>query len=191
MEGIRVDVVEAIAQRRSVKVFEPVAVPRETIERLLELAVLAPNHRMTEPWGFFVLGEETRERYGHVRARFKTAQIVDSDKAVRKRERILADTVAIPAVIAVSSYLDDDPVTREEDYAAVFMAIENILLAAQSFGLGSKVHTGRILEDDELRTALDVPRQHRLVAMLHLGIPRELPALKPRRPAAEVTRWLP
>ncbi|HWV58173.1 MAG TPA: nitroreductase [Longimicrobiales bacterium] len=185
------DVIEAIARRRSVKEYEPEPVPRETIERLLELAILAPNHRMTEPWGFFVLGDAAKERYGHVRARFKTLEVADGEKAQRKRARILEETVAIPAILAVSSYLDDDPVTREEDYAAVFMAIQNILLAAQAFGLGAKIHTGRILEDDELRAALDVPREHRLVAILHLGKPRELPALKPRRPASEVTHWLP
>lgn len=191
MEERRVHVIEAIEQRRSIKVFEPVEVPRETIERILGLAVLAPNHGMTEPWGFYVLGKETRERYGHVRARVKTAQIEDPEKAARKREKTIEETNAIPVVIAVSSHLADDPVTREEDYAAVFMAIENILLAASAFGLGGKVHTGRILEDDELRTAVGVPRDHRLVAILHLGIPREVPRMKPRRPAAEVTRWLP
>lgn len=186
-----VDVVEAIRNRRSVKEFEPEPVRPEDLAALLELAVLAPNHGLTQPWRFYVLGEETKARYGRVRARFKTSGILDEARAARKRDEVVQSTLAVPVVLGVSSYLADDPVTREEDYAAVFMAIQNILLAAPTYGLAGKIHTGRILEDDELRAALEVPREHRLVALVHMGRPREVPAMKARRPAAELTIWLP
>jgi hypothetical protein len=31
---------------------------------LRDAAILAPNHRLTEPWRFYVLGPEAREAYG-------------------------------------------------------------------------------------------------------------------------------
>ena len=53
---------EAIRGRRTHKVFESEPVPREVVEQLLELARWAPNHFVTEPWRFRVLGPETFER---------------------------------------------------------------------------------------------------------------------------------
>ena len=58
------DVLEAIDTRRSIKEFTGRPVTREEIERLLEAAVQSPNHRMTEPWRFYVLGREARRAYG-------------------------------------------------------------------------------------------------------------------------------
>ncbi|HET6947296.1 MAG TPA: nitroreductase family protein, partial [bacterium] len=49
------DVLEAIRTRRSIPQFKPDAIPRTVIEELLEAAVWTPNHRLTEPWQFFVL----------------------------------------------------------------------------------------------------------------------------------------
>ena len=58
------DVFEAIAERRSVKEFTARELEREEIESLLEAVVWAPNHRLTEPWRFYVLGPDARRAYG-------------------------------------------------------------------------------------------------------------------------------
>ena len=56
------DVDEAIRSRRTLKDYRDEPVPPETVRELLELAVLAPNHHLTEPWRFRVIGKETFER---------------------------------------------------------------------------------------------------------------------------------
>jgi nitroreductase len=50
------DVEEAIRSRRTHKAFAPEPVPRELLDELLELARWAPNHHLTNPWRFRVLG---------------------------------------------------------------------------------------------------------------------------------------
>ena len=55
---------EAIRQRRSIKRFTGRAVTREEIEAILAAATMAPNHRLTQPWRFYVLGPEARHAYG-------------------------------------------------------------------------------------------------------------------------------
>jgi nitroreductase len=185
------DVFEAIRERRSIKRFLARPVGRAEIERVLEAAVLAPNHRLTQPWGFVVLGPEAKRRYAETRARLKTGGVEAAGKAEEKRARIIEETLEIPQVIAVTSFVDADPVTREEDYAATWMAIQNLLLAATALGLGTKVVTGDVIGDDEMRAALGVARDHRIVAFIHMGVAAEVPAPKRRIPAAEKTRWLP
>ena len=58
------NVSDAIARRRSIKKFQDLPVPREAIEAALQAATLAPNHRSTQPWRFYVLGPESRRAYG-------------------------------------------------------------------------------------------------------------------------------
>jgi nitroreductase len=57
-----VDVEEAIRTRRTHKAYGADPVPRETLDELLELARWAPNHNLTNPWRFRVLGPESLAR---------------------------------------------------------------------------------------------------------------------------------
>lgn len=185
------DVLEAIQTRRSIKVFTDRPITREEIESLLEAAVLAPNHRLTEPWGFLVLGERAKRAYATVLAGRKARRAADAEAAAAVHERVVRKTVAVPAIIAVTMRLAEDPEVREEDYAATYMAVQNLLLAATARGLGTHVKTGAVMEDPEFRTALDVPSDQRVVALVFVGVPAEVPARKARTPATERTRWLP
>lgn len=185
------DVFDAIRGRRSIKRFAPRVLGREEIERLLDGAVLAPNHKMTEPWGFLVLGAETKREYAEARARQKVAKVTGNTARAAVRGKVVDETMAVPAVIAVTSYLAEDPLVREEDFAATYMAIENLLIAATASGLGTHLRTGKLLDDAELRAALGVGRGERLIAIIYLGEPADMPAAKRRAPAAQKTRWLP
>jgi nitroreductase len=182
---------DAIENRRSIKKFTPRAVTRAELEALLDAAILAPNHGMTQPWGFIVMGEEARRAYGDVLGARRAARIEDPEAAATVRERSVRGMVETPAIIAVTMNLDDDPETREEDYAATFMAIQNMTLAAVANGLGTQIKTGAVMEDPRLREALGVPEGRRIVALVFVGEHAEVPAPKARTPAAEKTTWLP
>src|SRR5690606_4290161 len=114
--GREMDVFEAIERRRSIKRFSPGPVSREEIERLLDAAVRAPNHRMTEPWGFIVLGPEARRQYADLRARSKAADVADPAQAEAIAAKVREETEAVPAMIAVTCLLAEDAMQREEDY---------------------------------------------------------------------------
>jgi len=184
------DVTEAIAARRSIKRFTDRAVAREEIERLLDAAVLAPNHRMTEPWHFYILGEASRRRYGEVLGGRKARKVVDPEAADAVRRKVADENAALPAVIAVAIRQDENPEIREEDYAAAMMAVQNILLVATSMGLGTHVKTGAVMDDPGARAAVGVPGDERIVALINLGEPADVPAPKPRTGARERTVWV-
>jgi nitroreductase len=185
------NVTDAIAQRRSIKKFQDRPVSREDIEALLDAAVLAPNHHLTQPWRFHVLGPAARRNYGLALGDRKARKLTDPVQAEAVREKTAAEYVAFPALIAVAMTVHESPETREEDYAAVMQAVSYLMLAAVERGLGTHVRTGAVLEDPVARAAIGAKEGERVVALLSVGVPAEVPEPKARRGSAEVTTWAP
>ena len=126
-----------------------------------------------------------------VLGRRKGAKVEDPTVADTIARKIEEEYAALPALIGVAMRLDENAADREEDFAATFMAVDNLCLAALDLGLGTHIKTGAVLADPEVRAALEVPAGERLVAIVQVGYPAEQPAPKPRLAAAELTRWLP
>jgi nitroreductase len=163
------DVETAIRSRRTHKAFGPEPLPREELEQLLELANWAPNHHLTVPWRFRVVGPEAL-------ASLKRAA---GPEGAAKLERC-------PTLVVVSAVLDGDPVQDEEDLHATAVAAYIVLLAAHDRGLAGYWRTPALLRDPEGRAAVALPASERAVGLLHLGYPRqERPA--PERPGATTT----
>jgi nitroreductase len=182
---------EAISTRRSVRAFTDRTIARTEIEPLLEAAVQAPNHRLTQPWRFYVLGPEARRAYGAVLGARKAKKVEDPVAAQAIIDKVVGIAGALPAQIAVTMTLADNPEIREEDYAATMMAVQNLLLTARALGLATHLKSGAVMEDPRARAALGIPDVERLVVTIDLGYPAETPDPRPRRAAAEVTTWLP
>jgi nitroreductase len=182
---------DVIQNRRNVKRFTDRAVSRAEIETLLAAATTGPNHRLTEPWRFYVLGPEARAAYGRALGDRKARKIADQEAAARTRETVAAEHRALPAMIVVAVRVDENPEIREEDYAATMMGVENLALTAVSMGLATALKTGAVMEDPAARAAAGVAEGERIVAVVNVGEAAEMPAPKPRRPAAALTTWLP
>ncbi|MGH7580756.1 MAG: nitroreductase family protein, partial [Gemmatimonadales bacterium] len=167
------DAIDAIQRRTSVRRYRSDPVPRETIELLLDCAVRAPNHKLTEPWRFAVVTGDAKTRLAEIRADHRLKRHDDPASAeTRVRvEKVRRETLEVPAVIVVMARVHDDEVTREEDYAAVMMATANLMTAAQSLGLGTYLKTGGVMGDPRLGELIGLPDGYRIVAMLSLGYP--------------------
>lgn len=184
------NVSDAITQRRSIKKFLDRPVAREDIEAILDAAAQAPNHHLTQPWRFHVLGPAARRRYGRALGDRKARKLTDAVQAESVREKTAAEYEAFPALIAVAMTLHENPETREEDYAAVMQAVAYLMLAAVERGLGTHMRTGAVLEDPAARAAIGAREGERVVALLSVGVPAEVPAPKARQGAAEMTAWM-
>ena len=97
----------------------------------------------------------------------------------------------LPAMIVVAIARTDNPEIAEEDYAAAMMAIQNLALAAVDLGLGTHIKTGAVMSDPAARAAAGVGDDERIVAVVNVGEPAEVPPPKPRNPASSCTCWLP
>ena len=168
------DVEEAIRTRRTQKAFGPEPVPRDTLEELFELARWAPNHHLTNPWRFYVLGPAAL-------ARLKQAA---GAEAAAKLDRA-------PTLIAVgAAQSGEDPVRDEEDLLATGCAAFLVLLGAQERGLASYWRTPAVLRTAAGRAALGVPDDVRLIGLLHLGPQRQDQPAPERAPLDDVVSWL-
>jgi nitroreductase len=183
------NVFDAIAGRRSIKKLEARPLGREEIEPLLDAATAAPNHRLTQPWRFYVLGPDARAKYGLALGERKARKLEDPDAARAVREKTSAEYRAFPGMIAVAMVLNENPEIREEDYAAVMMAVQNLMLAAVARGLGTHLRTGAIMDDPAARAAAGLREGERIVATLSVGVPSEQPPAKERHAAAALTTW--
>ena len=182
---------DAINARRSVKRFTDRAVSRDEMEALLAAAVLAPNHRLTQPWRFYVLGPEARYAYGLALGARKARKLDDVAAGAALRETVGAEHRALPGMIAVAVVNSDNPETREEDYAAAMMAVQNIALTAVTLGLGTHIKTGGVMSDPAARAAVGLPGDQRIVAVVNVGVPAEAAPAKKREPASAFTTWVP
>ena len=186
------DTISAIQRRTSVRRFRPDPVPRETIERLLDCAVHAPNHKLTQPWRFTVLTGAARSRLAEIRARHRGKRYADPESAEAKAgaEKVRREALETPAFIVVMCAVNLDELTREEDYASAMMATQNLMIAAQSLGLGTYLRTGGVMRLPELGELVGLADGFRVVGIVSLGFPMESAEPTRRRPAAELTRWV-
>jgi nitroreductase len=168
-----VELEEAIRTRRTHKAYGSEPVDRETLAELLDLGRWAPNHHLTNPWRFRVLGARAR-------ARLKGAA---GPEAAAKLDRA-------PTLVAVSVLRSGDPVADEEDLCAAACAAYIVLLAAHGRGLAGYWRTPEVLRTREGRAALGIPDDEHAIGLLHLGPARQEQRPPDRAPARDVISFL-
>jgi nitroreductase len=187
------ELAEAIESRRSVGRVKQDPVPKELIERILESAVHAPNHKMTEPWRFHVF--VGRGRGELARARAETARLQaeaegeDEEMAAGRISRERKKAFRAPVVIAVISKAGRDEVETLENYAACAAAVQNMQLTAHSLGLGSMWRTGALGYHERMREFFGLGEADAIVAYLYIGYPDTGERPRRRQPASEKTVW--
>jgi nitroreductase len=169
-----VEVEDAIRTRRTHKVYGPEPVPRETLDELFELARWAPNHHLTNPWRFRVLGPEAL-------AGLKKAA---GEEASGKLDRA-------PTLVVASVVVSGDPLQDEEDYAATAVAAYIVLLGAHARGLAGYWRTPAALRTPDGCAAVGVPEGERAVGLLHLGPRRQEKEPPERMPTGDFVTYLP
>ena len=168
------DIETAIRTRRTHKAYAPGQVDRAELEEILDLARWAPNHHLTNPWRFRVVGPRALER-------LKRAA---GPEAAPKLDRA-------PTLVVCSCALrGDDPVEDQENLHATACAAYIVLLAAHARGLAGYWRTPEVLRTPEGREAVGLPDSERFVGLLHLGRGVQEPSAPERLPAEQVVEFL-
>jgi nitroreductase len=167
------EVEEAIRTRRTHKAYRPEPVDPELLREILDLARWAPNHNLTNPWRFRVIGPRALER-------LKEAA---GPEAASKLDRA-------PTLVVVSCALSGDAIQDEEDLHAAACAAYIVLLAAHGRGLATYWRTPGVLRTAEGRAAVGMPADERFVGLLHLGTPVQEQRVPERLPADQVIEFL-
>jgi nitroreductase len=169
-----VELEEAIRGRRTHKAYGPDPIGRELLDRLFDLARWAPNHHLTNPWRFRVLGPESLER-------LKAAA---GPEAAPKLDRA-------PTLVCASVRLSGDPVQDEEDLCAAACAVYVVLLAAHANGLAGYWRTPGVLRTPAGAAAVGMEPDELFVALIHLGEARQEKEPPERLPPTDFVTYLP
>ena len=168
---------QAIRTRRTHKVFGSDPVAPDVLEQLFELARWAPNHHLTNPWRFRVLGPETLARLKEIAETVHPGSAGKLDRA--------------PTLIVASVHREGDSVQQSEDLLAVAVAAYLLLLSAHGRGLAGYWRTVPFLDSSAGREALALDPLELPIGLLHLGAPRQEQRVPERAPVAAFARFLP
>lgn len=177
---------EAIHHRRTIHHYVDAPLPAGALDRIVEAAHQAPNHKLTWPWRFTHVGPKTRRDVVlPLYLRLKCpGDRAPSDSVLAK---LTAKMMNPAELIAVSVVRCDDAFRAREDYAATACAIQNMQLAATAEGLGAKWSSGGVTTHAETYAALGLdPEVEEIVAFVWIGVPHKVPTIS--RPPLEAVR---
>jgi len=182
---------EAIEGRRSIGKVHPEQPTRDMIETILEAATWAPNHRITEPWRFFVLAGDARQTLGDFMGAQNAEKYADDDPN-REIERARGAKKALRAPVVIAVAVEPSPasnVDELEEVAAVAAAAQNMLLAAHAIGLGAMWRSGAIIHDPNVKSWLGLSDRAKLLGFIYVGYPAMTSSRSQRTPATAFTEW--
>lgn len=149
---------------------------RELVEAVLEAATWAPNHHMTEPWRFVVIAGDERKRLGDAMADAVLSMPASPPPSAEVVDRERMRPLAAPVVIAmICSPNHEKGAVFQEELVAGGGALQNLLLAAHSLGLGTKLKTGAYSYSQAVRIFLKMEDSESLISFVYLGFPEGEP----------------
>lgn len=172
---------ERIRSRRTTNMFLKQEVSRDLVLEAIELARWAPNHHLTEPWHFYLLGDDKKAASAEL-----IRTIVTENKSAEMGEHKFKSAQAVPGWLVVTCRKSDDELRGREDYAACCCAVQNILLYLSEAGVASKWTTGLITRDQRFFDLLGIDADEEyVVGLVWFGYPKVLPT-QSRKDVADI-----
>ena len=169
------DIIEVIKSRRTIHRYTNKVVPEELVNQALSLALMAPNHKNTQPWRFVKIGKTTKSSILDIQLKLK--KNLNLEKASRLKEMYTGDL----QLIILGCLRDEDSKVARENYASVVCGVQNISLYLWSQKVGCKWSTGVVTESPELYNLMGWdPLEIEIVGLLWLGEALVIPPVPKR-----------
>ena len=179
------DFAAVLRGRRSIDLFVEGAVGVDTVRAAIEVARWAPNHRLTEPWRFYLLGAATTRAVVDLAVELEVAAKGERAGPVRR-----ARLEAVPGTFVLTSARSDDALLERENYAACCCAAQNLMLYLWLQGIGVKWTTGGITRQQRFYDLLGIDSaKESIVGFFWYGVPKVIPTQR-RRPVEEIVTEL-
>lgn len=172
--------------RRTIDLYLQTPVPRQLVRDAIESATWAPNHHVTEPWHFYLLGDETIERCLDLNEKIVTAKRGAEAGAFKRKS-----WAEKPGWLVVTCRTSEDAARQTEDYGACCAAVQNFCLHLWKAGVGTKWTTGDITRDSRFASLLGIDFANEfVVGLVWYGYPKLTPT-QSRKSLDEVLTDLP
>ncbi len=194
---------DAMYSQRQITRYRPDPVPREAIEQIIDAAIRAPSGGNTQPWHFIAITdrdliEKIGGLYRDLWLGAMGATPPPSENSVYGAARHLANHMPeVPAMILVCAdhskgsapYTPGEPIQRGRYASSVWLAIQNLFLAALALGLGTRITTTHLRDEEKIKEWLSIPEYIETVCLTPLGYPRGRFGPTDRTPASEVSSF--
>lgn len=179
------DLAAVLRARRSIDLFAPDPVDPQILRQAIDVARWAPNHRLTEPWRFYLLGRSTMRAVVDLAVELEIAAKGERAGAARR-----ARLETIPGMLVLTSRRSEDALLDRENYAACCCAAQNLMLYLWPQGIGVKWTTGGITRHARFYELLGIDSAiESIVGFFWYGVPKVVPAQQ-RRPVTEIVTEL-
>lgn len=187
------NVIEAIKTRRSIGKVSDVEVPRDIIMKIIEAGTFAPNRYLTEPWRFFVIKGQGRNKLSKVMGDIVITSGIDleSEEGKRKLKKETNKPFRSPIIIAVAAEIKEHKkAIRIEEIGAVDSAIQNMLLAAHELGVASIWKSGNACYSPKMKEFLGLQEKDEVLGLIYLGYSDLVKEAPPKTNPEELTKWI-
>jgi nitroreductase len=189
-------VIEAIRTTRSMRRLKPDPIPDDVLRDVLDAAIRAPSGSNQQSWSFIVvtdahLKRQIQQIYHDVALRYFDSgprTVSDGSGArtmtrVRTSARHLAEHLHEAPVLVFCCIRGQRSFTLG---ASIYPAVQNLMLAARAYGIGSTLTTFHISREDEVKALLGIPEDVHTAALIPLGYPEGRWADASRLPVEQV-----
>lgn len=186
---------EAIYGRRSIRKYKADAVPKDTVEKLLEAATKAPSAMNRQPWRFVVLEGRKKDEVTAILEK-SIVRLKKLNKEIGGAQATVEYMKEAPVLILIYNGKSGpkgmtrlfSTVLHVFDVQSTGAAIQNMILAAQELGLGT-LWVGNVFWAVKA-IGRNLHQKHELIAAVSVGWPDESPPERPRMDWQEVTEWM-
>lgn len=167
-------------------------IDKSLVAKILEHATLAPSHKLTQPWRFTVFMGDGLAKLAAMQSEcYKQVTQANGTYKEERYKSLQTKPFKSACIIAIGMKRDEkNSVPEVEELGAVFCAIENIYLSTAAHGLAGYLSTGGITYFEEAKALFGLGPQDKLLGFFNLGMPKEWPAARARKPVEEVTQWV-
>ncbi len=174
---------EVLRGRRTIELFLQTKVPESLLKEAIATATWAPNHHVTEPWHFYLIGDIAKQHCLDLCRDIASAK--KGEKAGEFKRRSWSEK---PGWLVVSCRRSEDKLLQREDYAACCAAIQNFMLYLWSAGVGCKWTSGDITRESRFHdiVGLDAGEEF-VVGLIWYGYPKLTPVQSRKDPLDVMT----
>lgn len=182
-----------IKDRRTIypKDYSDRKVQKEIIESILNNAIWAPTHGKTQPWRFRVYMNEGRQKLSDLFVE-QYQQHTSKDNFRLSSEKKLKER-PLQASVVIGVWMErqkEEQIPEIEEIAATACAIQNMLLTATGYGIGSFWSTPKFIYSESFRNVYGIGPNDRMVGFVYLGYPEIEWPKGQRKPIEYLTEWI-
>ncbi len=187
------EITAVIKDRRTIypEFFSDRKVHKEQIELLLNNAIWAPTHGMTQPWRFKVFMNESKTKLGEFMRELYLKKVPENEQHEIKLNRTTDRPARASAVIAVCMERQkEEKIPEIEEIEAVACAVQNMYLTCTAYGLGGFWSTPKLIYTEEMNQFLQLGEKDKCLGLFYVGYPTGEWPKGQRKPIEYVTEWV-